>query len=120
MAPQPPPLPGQCRPARPVLGCSHVGSHAASAAQPHPSFAPRRVQQFVDILRHARQVRAAGAVPVIMGDLNTMANGVARLSPHYCCDQLRWRTLGVSEACWWNKHIFGVEGEQHAGSEAAW
>ncbi len=52
--------------------------------------------------------------PQVMGDLNTMANGVARLSPHYCCDALRWRTLGWSEAQWWHHHIFSVEGAQAA------
>lgn len=36
----------------------------------------------------------------ILADLNTMAHGVARLSPHYCCDGMRFRTLGRSEAEW--------------------
>jgi hypothetical protein len=36
-----------------------------------------------------------------------MANGVARLSKHYCCDALRWRTLGTSEAEYWARHVFG-------------
>ena len=36
----------------------------------------------------------------VLADLNTMAHGVARLSPHYCCDRQRLRTLGQSEAEW--------------------
>lgn len=41
----------------------------------------------------------------IMGDLNTMAHGVARLSPSYCCDQMRWRSLCWFEADWWHRHV---------------
>ena len=41
----------------------------------------------------------------IMGDLNTMAHGVARLSANYCCDPLRWRALGWYEAAWWDRHV---------------
>jgi hypothetical protein len=36
----------------------------------------------------------------VLADLNTMAHGVARLSPHYCCDAQRFRTLGQTEAEW--------------------
>lgn len=36
----------------------------------------------------------------VLADLNTMAHDVARLSPHYCCDRQRFRTLGLSEAEW--------------------
>jgi len=43
---------------------------------------------------------------LIFGDLNTVAHGVARLSPNYCCDNLRWKSLGWSEAQWWNNHVF--------------
>lgn len=42
----------------------------------------------------------------IMGDLNTMAHGIARLSPNYCCDHLRWRALGWYEAALWNRYVF--------------
>lgn len=41
----------------------------------------------------------------ILGDLNTMAHGVARLSPHYAQGPLRWRTLGLTEAEWWERHV---------------
>ncbi len=36
----------------------------------------------------------------ILADLNTMAHGVARLSRHYCCDAMRFRSLGRTEAEW--------------------
>lgn len=36
----------------------------------------------------------------VLADLNTMAHGVARLSPNYCCDGQRFRTLGMTEAEW--------------------
>jgi len=39
-----------------------------------------------------------------------MANGVARLSPNYCCDVLRWRTLGSSEAQYWQRHVLSCIG----------
>jgi hypothetical protein len=42
---------------------------------------------------------------MILGDLNTMAHGVARLSPHYCCDVMRWRALGWFEAAWWHSRV---------------
>lgn len=47
---------------------------------------------------------------VILGDLNTMGHSVARLSPSYCCDSMRWRSLGSSEAAWWQKHVLSVTG----------
>uniref|UniRef100_A0A383VN26 Endonuclease/exonuclease/phosphatase domain-containing protein n=1 Tax=Tetradesmus obliquus TaxID=3088 RepID=A0A383VN26_TETOB len=56
---------------------------------------------------------AASAAPTpccqaILGDLNTMAHSVARLSPNYCCDGMRWRSLGSSEAAWWQRHVLAV------------
>ena len=42
---------------------------------------------------------------MILGDLNTMGHGVARLSPRYCCDAMRWRSLGWYEAAWWHVHV---------------
>jgi endonuclease/exonuclease/phosphatase family metal-dependent hydrolase len=41
----------------------------------------------------------------VLGDLNTMAHGVARLSPHYAQGSLRWRTLGQTEGEWWERHV---------------
>jgi hypothetical protein len=33
-----------------------------------------------------------------MGDLNTMAHGVARLNPFFCWGSMRWRSIGSTEA----------------------
>eukprot|EP00951_Prasinocladus_malaysianus_P013726 scaffold104234_cov48-Prasinocladus_malaysianus.AAC.1 len=37
----------------------------------------------------------------ILGDLNTLGHGIARMSPHHCNDTLRWKTLGQYEAQFW-------------------
>lgn len=34
----------------------------------------------------------------ILGDMNTMAHGIARVSPSYCCDALRFRCVGRGAA----------------------
>lgn len=65
-----------------------------------------RIRQFADIARDVRS-RCSPHVAVL-GDLNTMAHGVARLSPHYACDALRWRTLGSYEAEVWAARVFAV------------
>eukprot|EP00798_Chlamydomonas_sp_ICE-L_P003282 gene3282-13309_t len=50
-----------------------------------------RIHQFSDILRHSRTYAGGGTTPqAIFGDLNTLAHSIARLSPYYCCDQMRW------------------------------
>ncbi len=41
-------------------------------------------------------------------DLNTMAHGIARLSRHHCNDVMRWRSLGYSEAQWWDCHVLAA------------
>lgn len=62
-----------------------------------------RIWQFSDILADSRQ--QPHLHQAILGDLNTMANSIARLSPHYCCDMMRWWSLGYSEAQWWDKFV---------------
>mmetsp|Transcript_34770 Transcript_34770/g.62574 ORF Transcript_34770/g.62574 Transcript_34770/m.62574 type:complete len:358 (+) Transcript_34770:254-1327(+) len=57
-----------------------------------------RFWQLSDIFRDSRAHSAAIPYQVIMGDLNTLANGVARLSPNYCTDSLRLLSLGWFEA----------------------
>jgi hypothetical protein len=44
---------------------------------------------------------------VILGDLNTQANSLARLSPHYCTDHMRWASFGWFEAEVWAAHVLG-------------
>lgn len=45
----------------------------------------------------------------LMGDLNTMGNGVARLSPHYCTDHMRWGSLGWFEAELLDRRVLAVQ-----------
>ena len=44
----------------------------------------------------------------ILGDLNTMAHGIARLSPHYCCDYMRLWSIGQPEALFWHHNLMCV------------
>lgn len=68
-----------------------------------------RLRQFADILMDCRQVIASGIEHVVVfGDLNTMAHGVARLIRSYCRDEMRWKSLGHSEAQWWFNNLFSV------------
>lgn len=67
-----------------------------------------RMRQFADALtdaRHVLQRHGASTRIAIMGDLNTMAHGIARLSPRYCCDGMRLRSMGLYEAQVWDRHI---------------
>jgi hypothetical protein len=52
-----------------------------------------------------------GCLQAILGDLNTQANSLARLSSNYCTDHMRWRTLGYFEAEIWDKHVLGCQCE---------
>ena len=44
----------------------------------------------------------------ILGDLNTMAHGIARLSPNFCNDRMRFLSIGQSEATFWHQNLFMV------------
>lgn len=67
------------------------------------------MSQFADVLRDSRAMYAKGYQhQTIMGDLNTMGNGVARLSPSFCTDHLRFKTLGISEARFWHDNLLSV------------
>ncbi len=46
---------------------------------------------------------------MIFGDLNTMAHSIARLSPKYCTDNMRYRSIGWSEADWFEHHVLDVD-----------
>lgn len=65
-----------------------------------------RLRQFNDIFNDAKRHLTQYPSQMIFGDLNTMAHGIARLSPFFCSDSLRFRSIGYSEAQWWQKHIF--------------
>lgn len=77
-----------------------------------------RVRQFADILRDARQMNVVHQC--ICGDINTMANGVARLSPNYCRDTMRWRSIGKSEAEVWAEQVFSVNDVPGAEPNPFW
>lgn len=65
-----------------------------------------RLKQFTNVLDDSRRSSAQIPLQLICGDLNTVAHGIARLSPYYCRDWLRVGSLGSHEAEWWNKHLF--------------
>jgi hypothetical protein len=46
---------------------------------------------------------------LILGDFNTLAHSIARFSPKYCKDQLRWRSWGYTEAEWWYKYVLDTK-----------
>lgn len=41
----------------------------------------------------------------ILGDLNTMGHGIARFSPNFCCDRMRFRNLWKTEAQFWVDNV---------------
>ena len=67
-----------------------------------------RLKQFADVFEDSHKRRAQGKhhYQIIMGDLNTMAHGIARLSPKYCKDFLRFWSIGHSEGSFWDKYLF--------------
>lgn len=65
-----------------------------------------RLRQFADVLADAKAHLADQPLQLIFGDLNTMAHGIARFSPYFCGDDQRLRSIGYSEAQWWQRHIF--------------
>lgn len=67
-----------------------------------------RLRQFSQILEHSRSNLSTHPHQMILGDLNTMAHGLARFFPKYCCDAMRWRSVGWSEAEWWQRNLFEV------------
>lgn len=64
-----------------------------------------RIEQFSDVPLYAKnrqELFNKKIIQVIGGDLNTMAHGIARLSPKYCGnDWMRYVTIGKSEGQWW-------------------
>ena len=77
-----------------------------------------RLRQFSQILAHSRRHLSTHPHQMILGDLNTMAHGLARLIPKYCCDGMRWRSVGWSEAEWWQRNLFSVTPEIARGHES--
>ncbi|KAK9842835.1 hypothetical protein WJX74_003107 [Apatococcus lobatus] len=68
-----------------------------------------RIEQFTAVFRDSREQLQKGMYhQAIMGDLNTMAHGIARLSPNFCNDRMRFLSLGQSEAEFWHHNLFMV------------
>ena len=42
-----------------------------------------------------------------------MAHGIARLSPNYCCDAMRFWSIGQTEAYFWHHKVFSVTDPRH-------
>ncbi|KAJ1913883.1 hypothetical protein IWQ60_009040 [Tieghemiomyces parasiticus] len=78
-----------------------------------------RVCQFAEILDDAHRHQRQYPHQLLFGDLNTMAHSWARLSPKYCQDQFRWRSLGTSEPRWWYNHVLSVARPPLPGPTAA-
>ena len=43
-----------------------------------------------------------------------MAHGVARLSPKFSRDKMRWLSFGQTEAGFWQRNLFDLQDLQHA------
>ena len=76
-----------------------------------------RLRQFSQILEHSRKHLTTHPHQMILGDLNTMAHGLARFLPKYCCDGMRWKSVGWSEAEWWQRNLFSVTPEMARGTD---
>lgn len=64
-----------------------------------------RIMQFSEILKYSHSHKKSHPFQVICGDLNTFGHSIARFSRSVCSDALRWKSVGFSEAEWWNLHI---------------
>lgn len=69
-----------------------------------------RLKQFCDVFAdsHAKRRNGKHFHQIILGDLNTMAHSIARMSPKYCRDFLRFWSIGLSEGAFWEKYLFNV------------
>ena len=66
-----------------VVYCAHLEVFCGMLA---------RITQLADIFADSRRMIEAGFVhQAVLGDLNTMAHGVARLSRHFAQDRMRLR-----------------------------
>lgn len=73
-----------------------------------------RIAQLGDVFADARAAAEAGLPrQAILGDLNTMAHGIARLSPNYCCDRMRWLSVGRDEAAVWEHSVLSMRDSRY-------
>ena len=62
---------------------------------------------FATRVLHIEIVFFFSCLPLLVrfGFIFRQAHGIARLSPHYCRDSMRWLTLGTEEGVIWEKHV---------------
>lgn len=70
-----------------------------------------RVILFSEIIADARAHISECPHQIIMGDFNTLAHGIARLSPKYCTDIMRILSVGSTESEWWVRNLLTVRDE---------
>jgi hypothetical protein len=69
-----------------------------------------RIAQLSDIFADSRRMIDTNFYhQVILGDLNTMAHGIARFSKNYCGDRMRILSLGSDEAVVWERKVMKVQ-----------
>lgn len=69
-----------------------------------------RLKQFADVVEHVKLSIERGCGNILIGaDLNTLAHGIARFSPRYCCDRMRFRNLGSTESEWFQSNYLEVK-----------
>ena len=67
----------------------------------------KRVKQMTDVIAQSLKRQEGEPKPMVIGgDLNTICGGLIRLSPVHCMDGLRLKTIGMTEAEWWEKNFF--------------
>ncbi|KAH3766167.1 endonuclease/exonuclease/phosphatase family metal-dependent hydrolase [Pelomyxa schiedti] len=67
-----------------------------------------RIAQLSDLFKLARQSLKEYPMQIIGGDFNTMGHTLARLSPKYCRDKMRWWSIGKTEAQWLDQNVLKV------------
>ena len=76
--------------------------------------ASHRMAQMSEIMRHAEGLEPGSRV-VIAGDLNTGAHGLGRALPKFARDHLRWKTIGYTEAEWWEAKFWSDKAKNPMG-----
>ena len=56
---------------------------------------------------------------MILGDLNTMGHGIARFSPNFCCDKMRFWSIGRTEGEVWERDVFSQLDPEYTGERRA-
>ncbi|CAG9467750.1 unnamed protein product [Pedinophyceae sp. YPF-701] len=65
-----------------------------------------RMVQLSEVFEDARaQIRRGRYAQVLAGDLNTLAHGLARFSPMFATDRMRFRTWGSCESEIWDRDV---------------